>query len=221
MTDVDWIGAALTSARPQAVAALLRYFRDLDTAEEAFQEACLRALKTWPKNGPPRDPAAWLIFVGRNVALDTVRRRARQQPLPDESQISDLEDAEAGLAENLDQADYSDDVLRLLFVCCHPGASLIVMRSPEGQDMPCPGVYLEVVPNERLVFTDAYTSAWVPSQKPFMTVTVTFENVRGKTRYTARVRHWSVADREAHEKMGFYEGWGRCTDQLAELAAKL
>jgi uncharacterized protein YndB with AHSA1/START domain len=101
------------------------------------------------------------------------------------------------------------------------GASLIVMRSPEGQDMPCPGVYLEVVPNERLVMTDAYTSAWVPSQKPFMTVTVTFENVRGKTRYTARVRHWSVADRKAHEKMGFYEGWGRCTDQLAELAAKL
>ena len=101
------------------------------------------------------------------------------------------------------------------------GASLIVMRSPEGQDMPCPGVYLEVVPNERLVFTDAYTSAWVPSQKPFMTVTVTFENVRGKTRYTARVRHWTVADRKAHEKMGFYEGWGRCTDQLAELAAKI
>ena len=62
------------------------------------------------------------------------------------------------------------------------GASLIVMRSPEGQEEPCPGVYLEVVPNERLVFTDAYTSAWVPSQKPFMTVTVTFEKVRGKTR---------------------------------------
>jgi RNA polymerase sigma-70 factor (ECF subfamily) len=120
VTDVDWIGAALTAARPQAVAALLRYFRDLDTAEEAFQEACLRALKTWPRNGPPRDPAAWLIFVGRNVAIDSVRRRARQEPLPEEAQISDLEDAEAGIAESIDQGHYSDDVLRLLFVCCHP-----------------------------------------------------------------------------------------------------
>ena len=68
MTDLAWINAALTAARPQAVAALLRYFRDLDTAEEAFQEACLRALKSWPQNGPPRDPAAWLIMVGRNTA---------------------------------------------------------------------------------------------------------------------------------------------------------
>jgi RNA polymerase sigma-70 factor (ECF subfamily) len=120
VTDVAWIDQALTSARPQAVAALLRYFRDLDLAEEAFQEACLRALRNWPKNGPPRDPAAWLIFVGRNVAIDQVRRRAKQQALPDEASLSDLEDAEEGLAEQLDQADYRDDVLRLLFVCCHP-----------------------------------------------------------------------------------------------------
>lgn len=120
MTDVDWIGAALTAARPQAVAALLRYFRDLDTAEEAFQEASLRALATWPQNGPPRDPAAWLIFVGRNVAIDSVRKSARQEPLPEEAQVSDLEDAEAAIAENIDAGHYSDDVLRLLFVCCHP-----------------------------------------------------------------------------------------------------
>ena len=101
------------------------------------------------------------------------------------------------------------------------GASLVVMRSPGGNDMPCPGVYLEVVPNQRLVFTDAYTSAWQPSQKPFMTVILTFEDEGGKTRYTARVRHWTVADREAHEKMGFHGGWGLCTDQLAALVAKL
>ena len=101
------------------------------------------------------------------------------------------------------------------------GASLVVMRSPDGNDMPCPGVYLEVVPNQRLVFTDAYTSAWQPSQKPFMTVILTFEDEGGKTRYTARVRHWTVADREAHEKMGFHQGWGQCADQLAALAATL
>ncbi|MDB5455567.1 MAG: putative polymerase, sigma-24 subunit, subfamily [Caulobacter sp.] len=120
MTDSAWIDAALIAARPQAVGALLRYFRDLDTAEEAFQDACLRALKTWPQNGPPRDPAAWLIFVGRNAALDAVRRRAKQQPLPDEAALSDLDDAEASVAERLDGADYRDDILRLLFVCANP-----------------------------------------------------------------------------------------------------
>jgi uncharacterized protein YndB with AHSA1/START domain len=101
------------------------------------------------------------------------------------------------------------------------GANFIVMRGPDGKDLPNRGVYLEVVENERLVVTDAYTKAWEPSEKPFMTLILTFENVGGKTRYTARVRHWSVADREAHEKMGFHEGWGQCTDQLAALVAKL
>ena len=120
MTDIAWIDAAITSARPQAIAALLRYFRDLDTAEEAFQDACLRALKTWPKNGPPRDPAAWLILVGRNVALDGARRKRKQTSLPDEDQLTDLEDVESDLVERLDSADYRDDLLRLLFICCHP-----------------------------------------------------------------------------------------------------
>ncbi|MDA9547032.1 hypothetical protein ACM43_21845 [Bradyrhizobium sp. CCBAU 45321] len=120
--DTAWIETALTSARPQAVGALLRYFRDLDTAEEAFQNACLRALKTWPQNGPPRDPAAWLIMVGRNVAIDEVRRARRQQPLPEDDQaISDLDDAEGELAERLDGSHYRDDILRLMFICCHPG----------------------------------------------------------------------------------------------------
>jgi RNA polymerase sigma-70 factor, ECF subfamily len=120
VTDLAWIDAALTSARPQALGALLRYFRDLDLAEEAFQEACLRALRHWPQNGPPREPAAWLIMVGRNVALDQVRRRSKQEALPDEETISDLGDTETELAERLDGAHYRDDILRLLFICCHP-----------------------------------------------------------------------------------------------------
>jgi RNA polymerase sigma-70 factor (ECF subfamily) len=120
VSDFAWIEAALTAARPQALGALLRYFRDLDRAEEAFQEACLRALRHWPVNGPPRDPAAWLILVGRNAALDEVRRRSSEQPLPAEELLSDLDDAEAALAERLDSSHYRDDVLRLLFVCCHP-----------------------------------------------------------------------------------------------------
>lgn len=120
MTDVEWIETAIVSSRPQAVAALLRYFRDLDTAEEAFQDACLRALKTWPEKGPPRDPAAWLIFVGRNFALDGARRRKKETPLPDEELLLDVDDAEVAMAERLDGADYRDDILRLLFICCHP-----------------------------------------------------------------------------------------------------
>ena len=71
-------------------------------------------------NGPPRDPAAWLILVGRNAALDEVRRRSSEQPLPAEELLSDLDDAEAALAERLDSSHYRDDVLRLLFICCHP-----------------------------------------------------------------------------------------------------
>jgi RNA polymerase sigma-70 factor (ECF subfamily) len=115
-----WIDAALASARPQALGALLRYFRDLDTAEEAFQNACLRALRAWPQNGPPRDPAAWLILVGRNTAIDEARRRSRHAPLPPDELISDLDDTESALAERLDGAHYRDDILRLLFICCHP-----------------------------------------------------------------------------------------------------
>jgi RNA polymerase sigma-70 factor, ECF subfamily len=118
--EVCWMDAALVAARPQAVGALLRHFRDLDLAEEAFQEACLRALKTWPVNGPPRDPAAWLIFVGRNAAVDQLRKRSRLREMPSEDIISDLEDAEGAQIERLDGADYRDDILRLLFVCCHP-----------------------------------------------------------------------------------------------------
>lgn len=121
-TDAAFIDAALTSARPQAVGALLRYFRNLDTAEEAYQNACLRALKSWPQHGPPRDPVAWLIMVGRNAAIDEARRSRRQEPLPDDDHaISDLSDAEDAIAERLDGSHYRDDILRLMFTCCHPG----------------------------------------------------------------------------------------------------
>jgi RNA polymerase sigma-70 factor (ECF subfamily) len=120
VTDLAWIDPLLRAARPKVAGALLRYFRDLDRAEEAFQEASLRALKNWPVNGPPRDPVAWLVMVGRNCALDDVRRGNKSQPLPSDDQISDLEDAEPDLLERLDNSHYRDDVLRLLFICCHP-----------------------------------------------------------------------------------------------------
>jgi uncharacterized protein YndB with AHSA1/START domain len=101
------------------------------------------------------------------------------------------------------------------------GGNLFVMKSPEGQEFPNCGVYLEVVKNKRLVFTDAYSAGWEPAEKPFMTVILTFDDVDGKTNYTARVRHWSVADREAHEKMGFHVGWPICAEQLAALVTRI
>ena len=99
------------------------------------------------------------------------------------------------------------------------GASVVTMADETGNEYPNPGQYLELVPNERLVFTDAYLGDWVPSEKPFFTAIVTFEDAGGgKTRYTARALHWTKENKEAHEKMGFHEGWGLCAAQLEDLA---
>jgi uncharacterized protein YndB with AHSA1/START domain len=101
------------------------------------------------------------------------------------------------------------------------GSSLVVMSVPDGNEFPNRGDILEVVKNEKLVFTDAYTKAWEPSAKPFMTAIITFADEGGKTRYTARALHWTAADRKTHEDMGFHRGWGQCADQLAALAKKI
>lgn len=101
------------------------------------------------------------------------------------------------------------------------GASHMIFRGPDGEEFPNRGVYLEVVPGERLVFTDAYTEGWMPSAKPFMTAVISFADEAGGTRYDARVRHWTAEDRARHEEMGFHEGWGKATDQLAAVARSL
>ena len=118
MHDPAHIDLALSGARPKVVAALLRYFRDLDTAEEAFQEASLRALQTWPQKGFPVDPTAWLVTVGRNAALDFKRRNRSIEPLADADAFADPNNVLT--PESLDESHYRDDVLRLLFVCGHP-----------------------------------------------------------------------------------------------------
>lgn len=102
------------------------------------------------------------------------------------------------------------------------GSTVIVMQGPNGEEFPNRGVYLEVDPGRKIVFTDAYVDAWTPSEKPFMTGVLTFEDIGGgRTRYTARVRHWTDADLQTHRQMGFEQGWGIATDQLAALAATL
>jgi len=102
------------------------------------------------------------------------------------------------------------------------GNSLITMNGPDGEVVDNPGVYLQVVENEKIVFTDAFSETWRPSAKPFMVGIITFEDLGdGTTRYTAVARHWTTEDRSTHEQMGFHEGWGIATDQLAALAATL
>jgi len=101
------------------------------------------------------------------------------------------------------------------------GASYMLFRGPNGEEFPNRGVYLEVVPQQRLVFTDAYLEAWVLSAEPFMTAVVTFADEAGGTRYEARVRHWSEAAMMRHEEMGFHAGWGKAADQLEDVAKRL
>lgn len=89
-----------------------------------------------------------------------------------------------------------------------------VMRSPEGKEFPNIGCYLEVVPNERLVWTDALLPGYRPAENPFMTAIITLESQGKGTRYTAVAIHRDDAGRKKHEEMGFYQGWGKALDQL-------
>jgi predicted RNA polymerase sigma factor len=82
LAEIAWIDVALTAARPKAVAALLRYFRDLDIAEEAFQEACLKALTTWTEKGPPRARLGSSLWGGTpGSTRSDVGRSRRRSPL--------------------------------------------------------------------------------------------------------------------------------------------
>lgn len=102
------------------------------------------------------------------------------------------------------------------------GVFQIVMRSPDGQEFPNSGVFLEVVSNRRIITTDALTPDWKPAGQPFMVSRVDFEpTADGRTKYTATASHWNAATKKQHEEMGFHEGWGQCADQLGELLKTL
>jgi uncharacterized protein YndB with AHSA1/START domain len=102
------------------------------------------------------------------------------------------------------------------------GEFFTLMNGPSGEQFGEPGVFLDVVEQERLVFTDAFRPGWRPAGRPFMAAEVLFEDAdRGRTRYTARAMHWNAEAREEHEKMGFHEGWGKAADQLEALAKAL
>ena len=92
------------------------------------------------------------------------------------------------------------------------------MHGPNGETFPNSGVFLEVVPNRRMITTDAFTPDWKPAGQPFMVARIELEPTGdGKTKYTATASHWTEATMKQHEQMGFHDGWGTVADQLAEL----
>ena len=117
------IGRALAEVvrreRPRVLAALVAFCRDVDLAEDAFQDACARALAAWPEAGLPANPAAWLTTVARRRSLDLLRRRARSPVFaPGAAAVPDPADDTVRAGEMTD--DVPDERLRLIFICCHP-----------------------------------------------------------------------------------------------------
>ena len=101
--------------RGRVLATLIRLLGDFDLAEEALQDAFTLALETWPRDGLPENPRAWLVTAGRNRALDRLRR-ARLHA----SKLSELPPEDVSSPAVLDHAEIEDDRLRLIFTCCHP-----------------------------------------------------------------------------------------------------
>src|SRR5215472_12725717 len=123
-THMD-LAAAVRRHGPEALATLIRLLGDFDLAEEGLQEAFAAATLAWPRD-PPANPRAWLISVGRRRALDQLRRkiafRAKQDQLAAEADIA-AQGPAADPAET-DETFGGDDLLRLIFTCCHPALAL-------------------------------------------------------------------------------------------------
>jgi RNA polymerase sigma-70 factor (ECF subfamily) len=114
VADADQIARIFRQESGRAVASLVRFFGDIDIAEEAVQEAFVEALRRWPSAGLPPSPAGWIITTARNRAIDRLRRAARRE----------APDAQAALLHTREQRNevgpVFDDRLRLIFTCCHP-----------------------------------------------------------------------------------------------------
>ncbi|WP_421782515.1 RNA polymerase sigma factor [Kiloniella litopenaei] len=118
----SWLQARFTDIRPKAIAALVSYFQDIDLAEESFSLACVKALDVWQKQGLPDDPFAWLLTVARNAGRDIIRKNKtrddhRTQHLQESASHDTFDDVP-------EENEFRDDVLRLLFICCHPKLSI-------------------------------------------------------------------------------------------------
>lgn len=109
----------------RALATLIRLVGDFDLAQDAMQEAFAVALERWPSEPPPGNPRAWLVNVGRNKAIDRIRReiafRGKRKELAREMLL-----AASSADEASDDATLDDDMLRLIFICCHPAFAMEV-----------------------------------------------------------------------------------------------
>lgn len=116
------VGAIYYKESRRVFATLIRLLGDFDLAEDAMQDAFKAALEQWSEKGIPSNPKAWLVSTGRFKAIDRIRRQSRFDPL----QVEQFRQIEAETADSSRQVDkeIEDDVLRLIFTCCHPALSI-------------------------------------------------------------------------------------------------
>ena len=127
------LGPVLNAAYPQVVATLVRVLGDMDRATDAAQDALVKALQKWASDGVPDNPVAWLVTVGRNGAIDQLRRE--QRTISIDSNVVPLVEPQGEAPDvefnDVDWHQVDDDLLRLLFTCCHPdlntGAQMVLM----------------------------------------------------------------------------------------------
>ncbi|TMB71243.1 MAG: RNA polymerase sigma factor [Deltaproteobacteria bacterium] len=115
------VDAVYRSDSRHVLATLIRLLGDFDIAEEALHDSFNAALEQWPRDGVPANPRAWLVSTGRFKAIDTIRRRARFEPLPNNIETRLAADGADPAA--WDNESVEDDRLRLIFTCCHPALS--------------------------------------------------------------------------------------------------
>src|SRR4051794_1562037 len=107
----DAVARLVRDEGTRVLATLIRVTGSVDVAEDATQDAVVRALQTWPADGVPDNPRAWLLVTAKRRAIDILRREARRAGKEAESMITDAEPAR-------------DDLLRLVFTCCHPALAV-------------------------------------------------------------------------------------------------
>ncbi len=109
----------------KALATLIRLLRDIDLAEDVLQDSLIKAIEKWPLSGIPKNPAAWLIATGKNRAIDLFRHRKLEQGYIQGSiRLFDIYDHFVSQEIAMEQSYFNDDLLRLIFTCCHPGLSV-------------------------------------------------------------------------------------------------
>lgn len=111
---------------------------------------------------------------------------------------------------------------RVLAMELRPGGSFVTEISENGGQLKphLNACFLDVEEGRRIVFTNALLGGWRPAEHPFMTAIITMEDHSRGTEYVSHVMHKNIADRDMHEEMGFYDGWGTVVEQLAALVER-